>query len=66
MSIGAWAYGLEGAGEDGNFGVFNALVHLGVAEVLVEGDTFDEHSILELASGFAFDFDEVKVDITPF
>lgn len=58
--------GFEGAGENKDFGILDLFSHLWVGDVLVHEDSVDESGVLETASGFSGDFDEVKVDIFSF
>jgi hypothetical protein len=74
--IGLWFWGFERASQNGKFRVFNLLGHLRMAEILVDNDTSDQLSIIELSSDLNFDeysskkksylsehFDEFEIDI---
>lgn len=61
--LGLWLGGLEWAGEDAHLGVAVNFLHLGVGELLVEDDTFNEAGVFEGAASLGDDLDEVEVDV---
>jgi hypothetical protein len=61
LGFGLW--GLEGAGQDAHFGISKFLLHLGMSEVLVNNDTFNEAGVLNGSTGLGENLDEVEVDI---
>mmetsp|Transcript_104613 Transcript_104613/g.223600 ORF Transcript_104613/g.223600 Transcript_104613/m.223600 type:complete len:384 (-) Transcript_104613:586-1737(-) len=54
---------LEGASEDGHLCILDVLLHLRVAEVLIDEDATDQSRLLQLATDLPLDLDEVKVHI---
>jgi len=61
LGFGLW--GLKGAGQDAHFGISKFLLHLGMSEVLVNNDTFNEAGVLNGSTGLGENLDEVEVDI---
>lgn len=62
LGLGLW--GLEGAGEDDTLGIVDLLGHLGVRELLVDDDTFNERRVLDGTTGLGDDLDQVEVNIS--
>lgn len=60
--LGLWC--LEGAGEDGDFGVGHLFGHLWVGEFLINQDTFDELSVLNAATCLLLDFNQLQIHIS--
>lgn len=64
LGLGLW--GFEGAGEDAHLGVLDLLLHLGVREVLINDNTFNEFGVLDGTTGLGNDLDEIEVDVSTF
>lgn len=63
LVLGLGLRGLEGACEDGEFGVLDLGGHLGMREVLVYYDALDEQCVLERSSDLAIHLDQLEVDV---
>ena len=63
LVLGLGLGGLEGACEDGEFGVLDLGRHLGMREVLVYYDTLDQQCVLHRTTDLAVHLDQLKVDI---
>lgn len=61
LCLGAW--GLEGACQDGEAGVFHGVGHLRMRHIFVDEYTLDECGISERAADFAIDLDQVEGDV---
>ena len=61
LGLGLW--GLEGASEDHDLGVFDLFAHGGMGEILVDNETLNELGVLDGATKFANDLDQIKVHI---
>jgi hypothetical protein len=54
---------LKGAGEDSDLGVVDLLLHLGMREIFIKDNSFDESRIFESTTSLGDDLDEVEVNI---
>mmetsp|Transcript_10824 Transcript_10824/g.10944 ORF Transcript_10824/g.10944 Transcript_10824/m.10944 type:complete len:229 (+) Transcript_10824:447-1133(+) len=61
-----WLGGLEGAGEDADFGIIDLFDHLGVGEVLINYDSVDEGRVLQGPASLGNYLNMLKVNILPF
>lgn len=64
LGLGLWWF--EGAGENDNLGVLDFLLHLGVREIFVNNNTFNELGVFNSTSRLGDDLDKVKVNVTAF
>ena len=54
---------LKWTSEDGQFGILDSARHLGVRHVLVQEHALDEGRVVERATDFAVDFDQIEGDV---
>mmetsp|Transcript_27580 Transcript_27580/g.60247 ORF Transcript_27580/g.60247 Transcript_27580/m.60247 type:complete len:315 (-) Transcript_27580:172-1116(-) len=66
LVLGLGLRGLERASENGDLCVFDSLVHLRVANVLVEHDTVHQLRVFQLASHLGLNFDQIQIHILAF